>query len=963
MYYGISGAQYTLDSSPIKSGGEGNIYAILGNQSKFAKIYHPNVLDSELEAKLCTMYRNPPAQEVLTQIAWPVDVLYDSRRQFCGFLMNKLNTTHELGEIYKYPPNELAGVTLAHKLIIAQNICSVISAVHSAGYVFGDFNPMNIGVNINDGTVAFFDADTYHFKDIASGHTHRCRACCPGYVAPELIANCKRFSAAHPEVKDVYANAPLPTFSLETDNFALSIHIFNLIMNGYTPYNGIPENSPVSQASPGVGDRAVERNNYCFSPGNKPMAAAMPEYSSLPKYIQTLFSRSFIDGYATPTARPSADEWIIALSQFEQDLTQCRLNTNHFYYKKHPVCPYCAADQRYENELSGVRSTNSIATGQKKFASAPVIGQPVMPTHTSRQSTSVGHSTTTHATTQSNAAYSGSSSSKSGSKGLTIFVCAIIAVIAIVFVSFMSKVDRDTIEILNDDLTLAVGETVEIRIRSSAHRLTANSNDCIETSWNNGKASGDKYYVDVTGLEEGVCNLKIYKTDNSEIYDTVRIDVIASDEQQESAGSLNDDGQQQIIPKNTLEISSPTDNDYAIDGIFVGETLAISEEPVVFYDGYLSEDDARDTFTYTAPRDGRYQLEISDISANDGVRLMVFDPSGSKLLDSYSESGYVSMTGGTTYEIQVRQENGYPMYNLALYIQKPTTDLSYTTTLYDQIAFTNQRNNYVFTAPVTGRYHFEMSEYMSGVGFRMMMWDKYDSNIMDTYYEYGTVSLDAGETYELQIRQDSGISSYKLQIGFQKETFDLTGYTTIFDSIEYTGQRNVYTFTAPISGRYRFEMSEYMSGTGFRMMMWDKYDSNIMDTYYEYGTVSLDAGETYELQIRQDSDYSSYKLKIGMQKETVDISNYDIISDSVTFTDQRNVYTFTPDESGKYKFTLTDFNADCSFRLMAWDNYDSTIMDTYYEEGTVSLESGITYEIQVRQDSSIGSYNLNIEKE
>ena len=113
----------------------------------------------------------------------------------------------------------------------------------------------------------------------------------------------------------------------------------------------------------------------------------------------------------------------------------------------------------------------------------------------------------------------------------------------------------------------------------------------------------------------------------------------------------------------------------------------------------------------------------------------------------------------------------------------------------------------------------------------------------------------------------------------------------------------------------------------------------------------------------QDSDYSSYKLKIGMQKETVDISDYDIISDSVTFTDQRNVYTFTPDESGKYKFTLTDFNADCSFRLMAWDNYDSTIMDTYYEEGTVSLESGITYEIQVRQDSSIGSNNLNIEKE
>lgn len=52
-----------------------------------------------------------------------------------------------------------------------------------------------------------------------------------------------------------------------------------------------------------------------------------------------------------------------------------------------------------------------------------------------------------------------------------------------------------------------------------------------------------------------------------------------------------------------------------------------------------------------------------------------------------------------------------------------------------------------------------------------------------------------------------------------------------------------------------------------------------------------------------------------------------------------------------------------SINLDVQDNYDSTIMDTYYEEGTVALESGITYEIQVRQDSSIGSYNLNIEKE
>ena len=104
-----------------------------------------------------------------------------------------------------------------------------------------------------------------------------------------------------------------------------------------------------------------------------------------------------------------------------------------------------------------------------------------------------------------------------------------------------------------------------------------------------------------------------------------------------------------------------------------------------------------------------------------------------------------------------------------------------------------------------------------------------------------------------------------------------------------------------------FLPSALSPGQNFHILNLDKKNSEIFPAY--------------ELQIRQNSDYSSYKLKIGMQKETVDISDYDIISDSVTFTDQRNVYTFTPDESG------------------------------------------ITYEIQVWQDSSIGSYNLNIEKE
>lgn len=91
----------------------------------------------------------------------------------------------------------------------------------------------------------------------------------------------------------------------------------------------------------------------------------------------------------------------------------------------------------------------------------------------------------------------------------------------------------------------------------------------------------------------------------------------------------------------------------------------------------------------------------------------------------------------------------------------------------------------------------------------MLMWDKYENNIMDSWSESATVNLDAGETYEFQIRQDEKIGSYVLNIGFQKESVDLTNVTVLYDSIEYTDQKNVYTFTAHVAGRYHFELSEY----------------------------------------------------------------------------------------------------------------------------------------------------------
>jgi serine/threonine protein kinase len=364
-YTGLQGTVYHLEATPFKSGGEGKIYHIpketgktVAVGKKVAKIYH--AVTPELENKLKYMVVNPPDPSVLNQVAWPLDVVYDASNKFSGFVMPELKINAELKDVYQYPPS--VGLSSTQKVIIAENICAVISAVHNAGYVFGDFNPCNIGVDKGSGKVAFLDTDSYHVFDKTNNTHYRCKVCADGYAAPELLEICANHAAAHPkDSKQTYAKAKLPTFTKETDNFALAIHVFKLLMNGFTPFGGIIETITPSQASPSMGNAAVRRNEYSFRPGYKPMSPAVPPLDIFPQEIADLFTRAFlVIGTIDPSQRPSSIEWHQALTRYEASLVDCpnALDRNtkkplHQYHKKNSACPFCEADVRYQNAISG----------------------------------------------------------------------------------------------------------------------------------------------------------------------------------------------------------------------------------------------------------------------------------------------------------------------------------------------------------------------------------------------------------------------------------------------------------------------------------------------------------------------------------------------------------------------------------------------------------------------------------
>ena len=90
-----------------------------------------------LEKKLRVMVEHPQNESVLTQVAWPLDVLYDDNAKCIGFTMPELSINAEFGDVYRYPST--LPLSVHQKINIAQNICVVISEVHKAGYIFGDF--------------------------------------------------------------------------------------------------------------------------------------------------------------------------------------------------------------------------------------------------------------------------------------------------------------------------------------------------------------------------------------------------------------------------------------------------------------------------------------------------------------------------------------------------------------------------------------------------------------------------------------------------------------------------------------------------------------------------------------------------------------------------------------------------------------------------------------------------------
>lgn len=338
-YQGMK-ASYTIMEPCRASGGEGEIFDIRGKKHLVLKRLNPKHCTLSRQKKLEAMIRAGLPRDLLDQLTWPVDIVYENG-SFAGYVMPALHKMEDLNVIY----SDKYKLTLEDRITIAMNLCVPVDGLHQLKQYVGDGNPENICVNPKDLTVTLVDTDSYTITDRTSGRIYPCVVGLGPYLAPEVQNAMKQHHGL--------TSVPADTFNEYTDRFWLAVHIFALLMNGAHPF-AVRQGSQVSISHLSAGQSSVNLpqpdENIChgFFPHTMQRAGLdipvyCPKFSYLPSAIQNLFTRAFVDGHSNPKARPSAREWFAALGQMKGTLTSgthCR-NSRHQYPSASGFCPWC----------------------------------------------------------------------------------------------------------------------------------------------------------------------------------------------------------------------------------------------------------------------------------------------------------------------------------------------------------------------------------------------------------------------------------------------------------------------------------------------------------------------------------------------------------------------------------------------------------------------------------------------
>lgn len=332
----MSNSSYRLERSgraivltdEVGGGGQGSVRRVAG-EDLVAKIYHVNKLKPDGVAKLRYMIAHPPTDPGIKHgyhsIAWPQDIVTDGSRPI-GYVMPRVpgrTLLSILSPINRKGWNN-PNFSWLSLILAAANGANAFECLHAAGYVAGDINWENMLVDV-ESRAAIIDNDSFQVRDRTTGKIYRSEWRRAEYQAPEIQGTDPKFA----------------TLTEEHDRFGLAILMFQMVFVGAHPFQG----SWRGAGDPPDDAQLIRENQYIFaSHSHSKPRPGYPTIEWMPKDVQELFRRSFLDGHGNPRSRPTAREWRLALYELVKgdDIVRCpRYQRQHTYPRTRRTCPWC----------------------------------------------------------------------------------------------------------------------------------------------------------------------------------------------------------------------------------------------------------------------------------------------------------------------------------------------------------------------------------------------------------------------------------------------------------------------------------------------------------------------------------------------------------------------------------------------------------------------------------------------
>ncbi|MCM0592694.1 MAG: tetratricopeptide repeat protein [Gloeotrichia echinulata DEX184] len=362
-------------SVSLGRGGEACIYAVPSDGNLVAKVYHKPTLAHayKLQAMLANPPENPTANLGHISIAWPQDLLLttDGSERIIGFLMPRIRGMRPIIDFYNPRTRRQHCPLFNYQYLLrtARNLATAFVALHARGYCIGDVNESNILVS-DTALVTLVDTDSFQVSEPDSQIVYRCPVGKPEFTPPELQN--KIFAQYDREISH--------------DLFGLGVLIFQLLMEGTHPFSGIFQGA----GEPPPYEARIAAGHFTYSQQRQvPYIATpiAPPWEILHPRLQELFVRCFEHGHNNPQLRPSAENWLSAIGEAEDNLVTCSVNPQHRYDSYQHVCPWCERSLRLGGRdpfpspqaIVAREHLKQRTPSRKRYTPTPHFPQPVRP--------------------------------------------------------------------------------------------------------------------------------------------------------------------------------------------------------------------------------------------------------------------------------------------------------------------------------------------------------------------------------------------------------------------------------------------------------------------------------------------------------------------------------------------------------------------------------------------------------